>query len=172
MKKIIVVVCGLSFFLSFCSSEKTKNENAITYSCDIDNVIHWSGKEECKKIKGHTGEYCAFVDSTKEFGFGYKMSLAEISDKQLKKVRFKAWILSDNPSSQVSLILSIEKDGKVYQWKGVKVTDFQVKPNEWFEAIGESEIPNNIPRDANVLMYIWSSDKTSALADDFEISFE
>jgi len=100
------------------------------------------------------------------------MSLAEISDKQLKKVRFKAWILSDNPSSQVSLILSIEKDGKMYQWKGVKVTDFQVKPNEWFEAIGESEIPNNIPRDANVLMYIWSSDKTSALADDFEISFE
>lgn len=170
MKKKYVYLFVISYVFFSCSSEKS--ENPLTYSCDVDNVFYWSGKEECKKIKGHTGEYCAFVDSTKEYGFGFKMSPSEISDKPLRKVRFTTWILSDNPASQVAYVLSIEKDGKVFLYKGIKVVDFMENKNEWFQVVGEVEIPDNVPKDADVLLYIWSPDKSYALADDFEISFE
>ena len=172
MKNIVMVFCGISVFLCFCSSENIDNGNSIVYSCKIDNVNRWSGSSECKKIKGHSGNYCAFVDSTKEFGFGFKMTLSEISDRQIKKVKFSCWALADNLSSNVTLLVSIEKNGKVFLWKGVKVSDFQTKKDEWCQLVGEADIPNDVPKDSNVLMYIWSPDKTSALADDFEISFE
>jgi len=172
MRKVLLVGFVLSIFFSFCSSDKTETGNKLSYSCGIDNIIHWSGKDECKKQKGHTGEYCGYVDSTNEYGFGFLISFSEIFDKHYKKIIFKSWILSDNPSSQVTLSLSIEKDGTFFLWKGIKVTDFMQKKNEWFQVVGIAEIPNNEPKDANVLMYVSSPDKSSALADDFEISFE
>ena len=172
MKKIILAFFAVGALFSSCSSDGDKNENLITYSSNIDNVIYWSRKDECKNIKGHTGLYSGYVDSTKIYSYGFKMPISEISNKPLKKVIFKSWILSDNPASKVTFLISIEKDGKSLLWKGVQVTDFMKNKNEWFQVVGEAEIPKNLPKDASILMYLWSPDNTSALIDDFEISFE
>jgi hypothetical protein len=100
------------------------------------------------------------------------MDFADIFDKHYKKIKFKSWISTDNPSSKVTFLISIEKEGKSLLWKGVQVTDFMKNKNEWFQVTGEADIPNNIPKDAVILMYLWSPDNTAALIDDFELSFE
>ena len=70
------------------------------------------------------------------------------------------------------IVFSIEKDHKSASWQACKLDQFALPVYKWIRVETTFNVPEKIPGDYMMLIYIWNPGKKVLYADDLKISFD
>lgn len=165
MRKNYFLILLISSCLLSCSDSKK-----TIYSSSIDDVVSWGMQSGAiQKGEAHSGSYYTLINGEIPYSLTFQRPLIELSEKQVKKIRFQTWGRIQSLNSDVSLICSLESPDTKIMYLSEPFAKHIKKADTWTLIQGEATLPEKIPANAILKLYIWSSTNSSAQADDFEI---
>jgi len=167
MKKHLILLPIVIFFYSCCSNNKETNNS---YQANISKLAPWIEKNFIKEVNLKDKKFVAYIDSSKEFSYGFRAYLKDINVSNPKKIKASCEVLPFNIPSNVQLVLEMKENDTNIFWKSEKITNGVA--GEWKQIILEANIPQNLNPNVLILVYLWSPSKETAFADNFTITFE
>lgn len=165
MIRAFTIFIGFLIFIS-CSTKKSDN----AYSGNIEELLPWIDHSGIKEINQPDHSYAVFVDTTREFSYGFKAFYKDIRPKNPKKVEVSCNVFTYNLPNQVQLVFEMKENDTTILWKSEKINNGKVA--QWNKLVLKADIPQNLPANVLIQVYLWSPAKEAALADNFLIKFE
>ncbi len=164
MKTFFYII--LVFLFISCS----RKDSEQVYKCNIFELYPWIEKGKIKEINLPNHPYVAYVDSTCEFSFGFQAYYKNIKPSNPKKVTISCEVYPYNLPNNVQLVLEMKENDTNIFWKSEEITNGKV--GEWNKLLLSAYIPQKLPPDVSILVYLWSPNKETALVDNFLVKFE
>ncbi len=165
MKKVSYFLTGIIFLVS-CSN----NSEQSGYKGNMSELVGWVKTELIKEVNLPEHPYAVFVDSSTEYSYGFTMLYKDIQPSKPKKAEISCNIFPYNLPNNVQLVFEMkEGDNNIY-WTSAKIEKGKV--GEWNNVILKADIPQNLPPNVVIKVYLWSPSKETALGDNFCIKFE
>jgi len=162
------------------SSEKNKYPSAVEFESKEDfeglPAKGWTAVNNSQLVDSvhFSGQHAYRMDSLHEYGPTFSFNLKDMIKNKNDIIVFSAelYLLSD--ANDISMVESLESDGKVVHWAGSSMNDFIVKgeKGKWikvYETLKLSDINMDNP-DMQVKMFIWNSSKRNFYIDDMSVS--
>ncbi|MCX7861740.1 MAG: hypothetical protein N2449_01950 [Bacteroidales bacterium] len=165
MKTLCIYLILFTIIFS-CTSEKSKS----IYNGKMIELIPWINREWVKEVNLPDHPYAAFVDSVHEFSYGFKVYYKDIQPAKPKKIEVSCLIYPYNMPNNVQLVLEMKENDTNIFWKSEKIKTGKV--GQWNEVTLTADIPQNLPPNVLIQIYLWSPNRESALGDNFLIKFE
>jgi uncharacterized membrane protein len=116
----------------------------------------------------HSGTHSIKLDNNTEYSPGITESLSTINTIE-GIVDASVWVYLPDTSSETSLVITFESNGKVSDWYSVSLKDYAHQPNKWTQVIGSRKIPNAASSADIMKVYIWNKDKNTLYFDDLDV---
>ncbi len=97
-----------------------------------------------------------------------KIPLGEVFDTLHPYLTTSAW-LQGPTFARLQLVVSVDKDGESLFWRGYEAAPYLNGP-EWKHFLTLTEIPKDLPPEAELAVYFWNPDKSELYIDEFEIA--
>lgn len=157
----------VSLLLSIASCGKRKAETFYN-NCDKDGM--WTGNSSLKdRPDAHSGGMVSVIDSTTEYSLTLNKQLNELVNGLPKEINVSAWVRYTNMNAKASLVLSIEKDGKVGIYEVVDISKTIKEPNRWYLISKKVKVKSNISTDNLMKVYVWNNSKEEIWVDDIKV---
>lgn len=138
--------------------------------CDYDKHC-WNEAVELKE-KENAGNNYKMVSAEQEYASGleYKVEQLPITDYAVlhAKIRFRC----ESPNPDVLLVLSIERDTKVYEYKAASFAAYKLPGREWSYAYVSAIVPGDYAPGDLLKLYCWNRGRVSFSIDDWEIRLD
>lgn len=162
MRKLFILIASTAF-LAGCTKK-----NPIVYENDTD-FMEWINQQTIKNVpNAHSGFSASVVDSSHAYSLGFSKDLEKISATKLKEVQFSYWVLYKSEQTKASTVISIDFNGKNTLWDGRLVVVNGL--NKWTQIIETFKIPDNIPLNNHLSLYVWNNSKEEFMIDDLKIT--
>ncbi|MEQ8625591.1 MAG: glycosyltransferase family 39 protein [Vicingaceae bacterium] len=102
-----------------------------------------------------------------EYALTYRDTVKNLVTPESKYLTASASFISKKPVD-VKLVMSINYKGKELHWQSSSLKKFHQK-NQWSRVVAVLEIPNKIPKNAEVVIFFWNPNQSKMLIDDFKI---
>lgn len=174
MKKQKLLLLLIPFIAASCADNK--NDNTLEFSNDFETSIGWSGNDNnvytLSNELAHSGKYSSKTDSLNRYGFLFRTSLADISERKLKTVKVSLWANMTKLNTQALLVIALDSAGKNILWQGAKLTDTVRETEKWTEVITQADIGRLKPhKDYVVSIFIWNNGNSIVYTDDHHVIF-
>lgn len=88
-------------------------------------------------------------------------------------VNASCWVLfPDSVHRGPKLVFSVERNGESVQWEGKEIAELVPVTGTWTRISASFSIPENLPGDAQLLLYIWNPRKLPLFVDDMTVSYD
>lgn len=165
MKVFFCLTISVFLFVSCC-----QNKDNDAYKGNISELLPWINKDLIKEVQFPNHSHVVYVDSTREFSFGFQAYYKDILPKKPKKVTITCQIYPYNLPNNVQLVLEMKENDTNIFWESENIKDGKV--GEWNTVTLTADIPQNLPPNILISVYLWSPNKETALGDNFYIKFE
>ncbi len=136
----------------------------------MEELLPWIDKSGIKEINHPAHPYAVFVDTTREFSYGFRAYYKDIRPKNPKKVEASCNVYPYNLPNQVQLVVEMKENDTTIFWKSEKISNGKVA--QWNNIVIRADIPQNLPPNVLIQVYLWSPAKEAALGDNFFIKFQ
>lgn len=173
MKTYGLLFLSIFFIASSCSNKqenKTSDFNKFFNNGENDGC--WINSNTLKVGPAFSGSISAQVDSTTEWGFGFKEVVGKVGDKIPVKITANAMIMRDSDVDDATFVVSVDSDDKNLLWQGTSIKGFAPKPKEWSKLSVQFNLPKDLKPTDKIGVYLWNKDKKKIFMDDLEILFE
>jgi hypothetical protein len=145
---------------------------SLAYSNDYENEEEGRSLQITEQ-KAHSGSYSIKAASGNVFTPIYSAMIWDFDKHYPKQVRVRMWLNKpfDIPTHAL-VVLSLEKDGKSANWQSARIDGFELPANTWKKAEATFDIPEGIPGDYKMMIYLWNPRNKVIYMDDLRISFE
>jgi len=131
---------------------------------------HWSDEENKRSNeKAHTGQYAEMLEN-REFSLTWSKKLRELAGSGNAVISFTAWFNTSEPSSDGSLVMSFEADGRTYLYAATAVKPYNHQPGSWQKIILTKQVPEEMSGNGEVKFYFWNPDKKKIFIDDLSVT--
>lgn len=172
---------GFTFSVYCFSKNKTKeevkekvlfSENQSEFLSNGKKNQHWEKVTSTSEASACPGTKYMRIDSTEEYSPGFNAKLSDIIKSKHSILNVSAEISIGNTSSNPTLVLSIDEDGKPLLWRGSEYRDFQTN-KMFFNTIYVSNLFSGMDLakhpDATIKIYIWNRNKKVTLVHNFKV---
>lgn len=168
MKRCLLLVFSC-IILASCSNKKN---NPLFFKNDFENIKGWSEGSIVVKGNAHSGHFYIVADSTNPYSFRFKAKLKDIDTYPIKRLDINLWAMVSDFSTEARLVVAIMKENNSLFWEGKEFKAYISKTDQWTNIQTSIALPENINKDAEILIYIWNiNGKGEARVDDLEIQF-
>ncbi len=118
----------------------------------------------------HQGKYSCKVDSIQDFSISFSKSFADLEFADSAKLSF--WAKSSNANDFILVYEIKHNEEKSWNYRDIELDNSN--SDKWeFKQI-DIDIPQNIPNEAEIVIYFWMQNKSGAILyiDDWNIKFE
>ena len=145
---------------------------SLTYTNDYENEEEIRGSQITEQI-AHSGFYSVKADPRNEFCAKFSRMMWEFGTRYPGQVHVKLWLnMPFAVPTGAMIVFSIEKDHKSASWQACKLDQFALPVYKWIRVETTFNVPEKIPGDYMMLIYIWNPGKKVLYADDLNISFD
>lgn len=163
--KVFLFVASLAM-LSSCQ-QKNNNHKILT---TVDNLVNFGYSSILvKKGEAFSGNYYTYIDVTTPYSLTFNSPLVELSDKKIKAIKYRSQVRVPVLGKDISLVCSIEAGDTKVAYLAEPVSKHVKKINTWTQIEGEVQLPEKVPYNAVIKVYLWSPVSATADADDMEI---
>ncbi|MCK4662287.1 MAG: hypothetical protein KAT68_05440 [Bacteroidales bacterium] len=135
------------------------------------NYQNWSGNiDNCDTIVSYSGKRSLKLDSVSIYSPSFSIKYDEITnaDNCIVNIITKAYL---KEGAKLSLVLQIDRKGKLLKWYSAPVHEFITHYNEWGTAIFTQQITYDLLPDDILKIYIWNNGKKDVYIDDLSVEF-
>ncbi|MBL7924854.1 MAG: hypothetical protein JNL88_11700 [Bacteroidia bacterium] len=173
MKKSILVVLiftGL-LYLSACSEEK---ETDTVFHVSFDEVAGFCNHAAIvSNTLSHSGLKCVQLNPDMVYGPTFSRKIGEVITFQPKRIKVRAYVRLDSPSSVVKLVCSIDNDSsKTIFWNALDSKSANLKAGNWEILEGVFEVAGKNQPGYKFNLYPMYDKGGNILVDDLTFSFE
>lgn len=136
----------------------------------MEELLPWIDKSGIIEINQPEHPYAVFVDTSREFSYGFRTYYKDIRPKNPKKVEVSCNVFPYNLPNQVQLVFEMKENDTTIFWESEKISNGKVA--QWNNLVIRTDIPQNLPPNVLIQVYLWSPAKEVALGDNFFIKFE
>lgn len=174
MVRLIFIVAIVSIVLFSCGESSKTKKSSLQFQNDFESVDGWFVSNDILKGNAYSGHYSTFANDTNNFSQVFSLMVGDLPVKPFSKVNISLQAKCEKTTTTSQLVLSIEIDGNILNWQGLRLTEFLRKSNEYFPVTTTFQLPPDlsVPENAVIKIYVWNTEKETVFADDFEISFQ
>ncbi|CAN5362798.1 hypothetical protein BH10BAC1_BH10BAC1_07650 [soil metagenome] len=172
---------GFTFTVYCFSKIKPKEEikEHVLFSENQSEFLSYGNKNQHWEKVSNTSEAAAYpgitymrIDSTEEYSPGFSAKLSDVIKSKHSILNVSAEISTGNVSSNPTLVVSIDEDGKSLLWRGSEYQNYQTK-KMFFNTVYVSNLFSGFDLEkhpnATIKIYIWNRDKKVALVHNFKV---
>lgn len=160
----------LGILYTSCAWDRKNPEHGYYYQ-DFDNFYKWDHSSQITPIYAHSGEYCTYVDSLHPYSMTFKDHYKLAKIKGYKKMKVSAWLMSNEPVKETSIVASISYPDSEAVYKAINIKNMMPYKSAWTQVKMELDIPQDLPENLLIKFYLWSHKKERVFMDDVEVEF-
>jgi len=158
--------------LASCNNNKKSEHSFNKYINTGESNGCWINTNTLKEGPAFSGIISAKLDSTVEWGLGFRDSFANIGNEIPKKITANAMAMKETDLDDAVLVVSIDRKDKNLFWQGADIKGFTPNAKEWSKVSVQYNLPKDLTPSDNITVFIWNKDKHQLYVDDFEVLFE
>ena len=156
-----------SYLFGKFAGDSAVNDNLFSSSCDFENHFWNVDSNKISTEQYYSGLHSGKMDT--EFGTSLKKKISEIPGSGYRYVSFSAWIFCPAEIGDALMVISFDRNGKPYDYHGVLLSEFQLKPRQWQPVIIAAAFPKAIEPDDIVSAYFWNPSTKLFYVDDLKV---
>ena len=119
-----------------------------------------------------SGMYGAELNPGREFSTIFLKTFWDFSVTSPTSIETSCWIFNPgNTPTGALMVCSIEKDS-VFKWQSQEMDSEGIQPGKWVKVSRKFIIPENLPMDHRVKIYIWNQRKSTFFVDDLDVTIK
>jgi hypothetical protein len=119
-----------------------------------------------------SGMYGAEFTPGREFSTVFLKTFWDFSVTPPTSIETSCWIFNPgNTPTGALMVCTIEKDS-VVNWQSKEMDGKGIQPGKWVKVTGKFIIPENLPMDHRVKIYIWNQRKSTFFVDDLDVTIK
>lgn len=149
--------------------DESKYEKTSIAKMDFENIADTSVLKNINNEVAHSGKYSFRSNWNARYSYPLIIPLNEIKAKPGSWIRATVWIFQPWGVWGSKLVMSFEKDNTAFKWEGIRMQSNVFQPNVWNRIYFETRIPESMPTESMLKVYVLNEGGMEILTDDFEV---
>lgn len=124
----------------------------------------WINLGTLRPDDNETTNNVSFIDSAAQYSLGYRQRLNQLSDKQVKEIKFEADVKPLTDNAEFTMVISLDSQGNGIMWEGIKHDTKEFPKGKWSTVKHSAKIPvDKIDGNTEATIYVWNNNGSSLI---------